>query len=499
MPPKRQGKSNLPVPLQEGVILRDTAKREWRLGSLVAQGGFGLIYLASPRLDVPVDDSADHVIKVEYLENGPLFSELKFYQRAAKQEDLNRWKKEKHLAFLGIPVFYGAGQAEHNGKSYRFMVMERLGEDLQTIFKRNGKLNKESVLQIGARMLDVLEYIHKKEYVHGDIKAANLLLGYRNPHEVYLADYGLAYRYCPYGKHKEYLENPKKGHNGTIEFTSLDAHKGVAPSRRGDLEILGYCMLYWLTGKLPWEKNLGDPRAVQAAKTKLLDELPDSVTRCAPSGIDCGEIATFLENVRDLPYSEEPKYDVLKEILLSSLERRGIRYHGPLAFTAAQSTPREYAANQRKAALPKPTPMQVRDVKESKLESKELAYRRKAAVGIKSSQAQDQRIQAGLNKPLQTEVERTEPLHKTFQKIEDHSVGNGFAYSPVGQQSCYQTRTSSFSDCSTSSPVLNEDGYYQSSSSVPNTSSPVLSEELKQYIIAIAVLIVFIFFAWFFL
>ena len=45
--------------------------------------------------------------------------------------------------------------------------------------------------------------------------------------QVYLADYGLAYRYCPGGVHKEYTENPKKGHNGTMEYTSLDAHLGV--------------------------------------------------------------------------------------------------------------------------------------------------------------------------------------------------------------------------------------------------------------------------------
>lgn len=42
----------------------------------------------------------------------------------------------------------------------------------------------------------------------------------------------------------------------------------LAPSRRGDLEILGYCMLQWLCGKLPWEQNLKDPVAVQTAKTK---------------------------------------------------------------------------------------------------------------------------------------------------------------------------------------------------------------------------------------
>lgn len=45
MPPKGPRKNKLPVPLQEGIILKDTEKKEWRLGHMIAQGGFGLIYL----------------------------------------------------------------------------------------------------------------------------------------------------------------------------------------------------------------------------------------------------------------------------------------------------------------------------------------------------------------------------------------------------------------------------------------------------------------------
>ena len=45
--------------------------------------------------------------------------------------------------------------------------------------------------------------------------------------QVYLVDYGLAYRYSPEGVLKEYKEDPKRCHDGTIEFTSIDAHKGV--------------------------------------------------------------------------------------------------------------------------------------------------------------------------------------------------------------------------------------------------------------------------------
>ncbi|NXX62537.1 VRK2 kinase, partial [Scopus umbretta] len=237
--------------------------------------------------------------------------------------------------------------------------------------------------------LDTLEYIHENEYVHGDIKAANLLLGYTNPHEVYLADYGLSYRYCPNGNHKQYQENPRKGHNGTIEFTSIDAHKGVAPSRRGDLEILGYCMLQWLCGKLPWEQNLKDPVAVQTAKTKLMDELPGSVTEWDSSGSDCSEIAKYLACVYGLAYDEKPKYQVLKKILLDGLEASRTRYDGPLEFSAAARTRNHCATQASKVCLPKPVPKPVQQ-KLKKMEGEEYICQNKACTGVTGKQLQDE-------------------------------------------------------------------------------------------------------------
>ncbi|XP_048208835.1 serine/threonine-protein kinase VRK2 [Perognathus longimembris pacificus] len=356
MPLRRNGKPKLPVPLPEGKILEDVEGKRWVLGKMIGSGGFGLIYLAFPTNEP--DKDARHVIKVEYQENGPLFSELKFYQRAAKKDCIKKWIALKQLDHLGIPVFYGSGLTEFKGRSYRFMVMERLGMDLQKISDQNGSFKKSTVLQLGIRMLDILEYIHENEYVHGDIKAANLLLGYKNPDRVYLADYGLSYRYCPNGNHKQYQENPRKGHNGTIEFTSLDAHKGVALSRRSDVEILGYCMLQWLCGKLPWERNLQDPVAVQNAKRNLLDELPESVLKWAPSGKGVYEIAQFLMCVHSLAYNEKPNYQKLKKLL----NPNGICL-GPLDFSTKglsikTLTPTNQKVDSKKAATKQVVQMQ---------------------------------------------------------------------------------------------------------------------------------------------
>ncbi|KAF5918010.1 hypothetical protein HPG69_019816, partial [Diceros bicornis minor] len=332
----------------------------------------------------------------EYQENGPLFSELKFYQRAAKKDCIKKWIELKQLDYLGIPLFYGSGLTEFKGRSYRFMVMERLGIDLQKISDQHGTFKKSTVLQLGIRMLDVLEFIHENEYVHGDIKAANLLLGYKNPdrsrlvtrcsgaetlrqvkaflkkeiifkklteNQVYLADYGLCYRYCPNGNHKQYQENPRKGHNGTIEFTSLDAHRGVALSRRSDLEILGYCLLRWLCGKLPWERNLKDPVAVQTAKTNLLDELPESVLKWAPSG--SSEIAQYLACAHNLAYDEKPNYQMLKKIL-----NPGGMPLGPLEFSTKGESVNVHAPHNQQVDSKKAATKQVNQMQNSLIEKK---------------------------------------------------------------------------------------------------------------------------------
>ncbi|XP_008054269.1 serine/threonine-protein kinase VRK2 [Carlito syrichta] len=410
MPPRRNEKYKLPVPLPEGKVLDDMEGKQWVLGRMVGSGGFGLIYLAFPT-NKP-DQDARHVIKVEYQENGPLFSELKFYQRAAKKDSIKKWIECKQLDYLGIPRFYGSGLTEFKGRSYRFMIMERLGIDLQKISDQHGTFRKSTVLRLGIRMLDVLEYIHENEYVHGDIKAANLLLGYKNPDRVYLADYGLCYRYCPNGNHKQYQENPRRGHNGTIEFTSLDAHKGVALSRRSDIEILGYCMLRWLCGKLPWEQNLKDPVAVQTAKTNLLDELPESVLKWASSGSSCGEIAQFLVCAHSLAYDEKPDYQVLKKILNPDGTPLG-----PLEFSTKGLSVNVHTTNNQKVDSRKATTKQINQM-QNRLIGNEVDRERSAeSCAMRRKVQREEKLSGLMNSEAAQESTRRRHKYQEFQEL----------------------------------------------------------------------------------
>lgn len=333
---KAPAKRKLAEEFPPGEVLADSAKKQWKLGLPIGQGGFGRLYLADENSSKTVGPDAPYVIKVEPSENGPLFSELKFYMRAAKPDMIQKWASSHKLKYLGVPRYWGSGLHDKNGKSYRFMVMDRFGKDLQKIFDEGSKqFSHKTVLQLGLRLIDVLEYVHEHEYVHGDIKASNLLLHHKHPEQVFLVDYGLAYRYCPEGVHKEYKEDPRKCHNGTIEFTSIDAHKGVNPSRRGDLEILGYCMIQWLCGKLPWEDKLTDPSYVASSKMRYFDEIPALIEACFPGKKKPAEIAKYMEAVSALGYETKPPYQQLRDILLQGLKALGAKDDGKLDFASA--------------------------------------------------------------------------------------------------------------------------------------------------------------------
>ncbi|KAH6926960.1 hypothetical protein HPB50_024297 [Hyalomma asiaticum] len=342
----------LPDPLPAGEVLTDLSRKQWRLGKAVGLGGFGEIYLASDEVSKPVDANAAYVIKIEPHSNGPLFTEINFYLRVGKAEQIDQWVKQKKLDYLGMPRFRGSGSHEVNGVKYRFMVMDRFGEDLQKILDRQGKtLPLKTAFSLGMRVIDVLEYVHSYDYIHADVKASNLLLGFGkgNENKVYLVDFGLACRYTQNGKHKEYKEDLRKAHDGTIEFTSRDAHIG-AHSRRGDMEILGYNLLQWLCCRLPWEDNLKDPEYVSQQKSSLMDNIPLLMSKCFPHGdIPCG-ITEFLQYVASMKFEDTPDYKRLKRILEKGIQAAGFKPDGRLLFTPPR-TPRRNSFSPKKPVL----------------------------------------------------------------------------------------------------------------------------------------------------
>lgn len=349
-PRKAANGHRLPDPLPAGEILTDLCRKQWRLGKAVGLGGFGEIYLASDVVSKPVDANAPFVVKIEPHSNGPLFTEINFYHRVGKAEQINQWVKQRKLDYLGMPQFRGSGSHDYNGEKYRFLVMDRFGEDLQKVLNRSGKtIPLKAAFTLGIRVMDVLEYVHSVGYIHADVKASNLLLGFGkgNENKVYLVDFGLACRYMTNGVHKEYKEDLRKAHDGTIEFTSRDAHIG-AHSRRGDIEILGYNLLQWLCCRLPWEENLKDPEYVSQQKSGFMNNIPLLMTKCFPHGdVPCG-IQEFLRYVASMKFEDTPDYKRLRRILEQGIQAAGFKADGRLQFTLPKTSRRNSFSPKKK-------------------------------------------------------------------------------------------------------------------------------------------------------
>ncbi|XP_033105041.1 serine/threonine-protein kinase VRK1-like [Anneissia japonica] len=342
--PKKPKAYKLPKPLPEGEILTEhSGKRKWRIGSIIGQGGFGYIYLASDNVNTKVKADAEYVLKIEPQGNGPLFVELHFYQRAAKEDMLEQYQKSQNLPYLGVPKFISTGLHETNNMKYRFMVMQRFGEDLyKKLQATNQKFTPKVTYMLAKRILTTLEYLHDKGYIHADIKAANLMMGYgpKASNQVFLVDYGLAYRYLPDGEHKPYKEDPRKAHDGTLEYTSCDAHKGVVPSRRADIEILGYNILHWLSGTLPWQ-GTQDPDAVSAMKQKLMSDVGTLMSKCFKGKHFAGEaeVKKYLKYAHKLSYEQKPDYNCLRQLFDDALKKNGLKDDGKFDFESVVSGP----------------------------------------------------------------------------------------------------------------------------------------------------------------
>ncbi|XP_013197924.2 uncharacterized protein LOC106140823 [Amyelois transitella] len=143
--------------------------------------------------------------------------------------------------------------------------------------------------------------------------------------QIYLLDYGLASKFldCD-GRHKEFGMDARKAHDGTLEYSSRDSHIG-AHSRRSDLETLGYNLLDWLTGTLPWKtaEVLTEPDLVHALKKNFMSDIKSLLKTCFKTEFYPQFMEKYLEYVTSLDFTDKPDYDYCRSLFRSELLKNG--------------------------------------------------------------------------------------------------------------------------------------------------------------------------------
>ena len=126
-----------------------------------------------------------------------------------------------------------------------------------------------------------------------------------------MIDFGLSKNYIYKKKHKPFRDD--KSLTGTLRYASIRNHLGIEQSRRDDLESLGYMLLFFLKGSLPWQGicSKGDTREERHKKIRLvkIHTSPKKLCYGLPS-----EFYEYMCYCKTLEYKEKPNYQYLHKL-----------------------------------------------------------------------------------------------------------------------------------------------------------------------------------------
>ncbi|KAM3515094.1 hypothetical protein MY11210_001332 [Beauveria gryllotalpidicola] len=281
---------------------------KFRIDEKIGKGGFGLVYSGTE------------------LRTGRQVA-LKLM---SSREDTRMIKDEAGIyaalaGGVGIPEVFWFGEEQ----DFYVLAHELLGPTLEDLFNYCGRrFSLKTLLLLADQAIARLAYIHRKGFLHRDIKPDNFLMGVGIKGNVlYTIDFGLSRERYDRDRFST-LEGRSFG--GTARYASINNHNGREQSWCDDLESLGYVLIYFANGSLPWQGFKADKDKQKNEKIREKKTAMSAAELC--EGLP-SEFARYMDYVRSLQYDDKPDYARLRRLFARLFKERGFKHDNVYDWT----------------------------------------------------------------------------------------------------------------------------------------------------------------------
>jgi serine/threonine protein kinase len=260
----------------------------------LGEGSFGKVYKAEY-------DGEDYAIKLESKSKEDNLLEI--------EATIMTYLKGPNIPFIKSYGFSG---------NYNVLVMQLLDKSLEDLINKYNTFSIKTTAMLGFQMVYILQYIHDRHIIHRDIKPDNFVMGAKRYNDrLYLLDFGLAKKYRSSKTLEQYPYIKKKKLTGTARYASIHALEAYEQSRRDDLESVGYVLMYFLRGELPWQGL--KVRSKEDRYKKILEKKKETSSEELCRGFP-DEFKQYVHYTKNLEYEQNPDYDFLKQLFVNTIK-----------------------------------------------------------------------------------------------------------------------------------------------------------------------------------
>ncbi|CAF3922202.1 unnamed protein product [Adineta steineri] len=265
--------------------------------------------------------------------------EIAFYSRFATHDKLKSYIKRHNLMYIAIPEYISHGTYKHINLTYKFLIMEQYRENLHEVPNENRvRINSENqhIKQQNFQVKKKVKRSHRTQLAAIHNKTSSVV---PSLHVVDIPS--------PIIEEDNFLINSNQYYHPFSVYSSLDMHLNNKQTYRGDLEMLGYNLIVWSGGRLPWDKKNKNihfkfqrdtiPNEKKLAKSNVNEFVKKCFFMKLISPVTLRAICDYMSTVYQLNSDDMPNFDQLRAPIKEIVKALGFKANACLRLSNSKS------------------------------------------------------------------------------------------------------------------------------------------------------------------